>query len=280
VAVGNDAPAAVDDTATTAYETPVVIPVLDNDSDLDGDALHIVSLGTPTSGTVVQNGDGTVTYSPATGASGPATFDYTVADGHGATDVALVRVEVAPLTPGSLGTHLYLGTSGSGNTSSTPVLPFTSDPPTAGSLPNYDTDRDDDPGLFIGNDDDGAGVDEAQIWSEDQPQGLVLAGTARLTFWSAMEDFQTSRRGVVTATLMNCSTGGVCTTVATATLDLPDWSGGSAGWVERTLDFGPVSHTIANGRRLRLRLDVGSNADDDMWFAYGTAAYPSILVVE
>jgi hypothetical protein len=95
-----------------------------------------------------------------------------------------------------------------------------------------------------------------------------------------MEDFQTGRRGVVRGTLMNCSTGGACTTVATATLDLADWSGGSTGWVERTLDFGPVLHTIANGRRLRLRIDVGLNAYDDMWFAYGTAAFPSVLVVE
>jgi hypothetical protein len=95
-----------------------------------------------------------------------------------------------------------------------------------------------------------------------------------------MEDFQVSRRGIVRGTLLNCSAGGSCTTVATTTLDLANWSGGSTSWVQRTLDFGPVLHTIAQGRRLRLRIDVGLNADDDMWFAYGTASYPSVLVIE
>ncbi len=92
-----------------------------------------------------------------------------------------------------------------------------------------------------------------------------------------MEDFQTSERGVVVATLEDCPAGGACTTFATGTLDVADWSGGSSGWVERTLDFGSVTRTIAPGRQLRLRVDLGRDAADDMWFAYGTAAFPSVL---
>ena len=39
VSAVNDAPAATDDAATTAEDTPVSIAVLGNDTDLDGDTL-------------------------------------------------------------------------------------------------------------------------------------------------------------------------------------------------------------------------------------------------
>ena len=42
----NDAPAAVDDTATTAEDTAVSIAVLANDSDVDGDTLTVERVGT------------------------------------------------------------------------------------------------------------------------------------------------------------------------------------------------------------------------------------------
>ena len=61
----NDAPVAVDDAASTPHDTPVVIAVLANDtrrrqqSAADRVARHAAH------GTVVNNGDGTVTYTPA-----------------------------------------------------------------------------------------------------------------------------------------------------------------------------------------------------------------------
>ena len=55
---------AVDDSATTDEGTPVVINVLNNDSIscTDPDTMYIVTV--PTRGSVVVNGDGTVTYTP------------------------------------------------------------------------------------------------------------------------------------------------------------------------------------------------------------------------
>ncbi len=71
----NDDPVAVDDADTTALNTPVVIDVLANDTDVDGDTLSIV--GTPTSpdGTVEVNADGTITFTPNDGFTGDATID-------------------------------------------------------------------------------------------------------------------------------------------------------------------------------------------------------------
>ncbi|MFA4835480.1 MAG: Ig-like domain-containing protein, partial [Dehalococcoidia bacterium] len=49
----NDLPVAVDDSATTDANTPVVINVLANDSDPEGDALSITGVGTPSNGSVL-----------------------------------------------------------------------------------------------------------------------------------------------------------------------------------------------------------------------------------
>jgi CshA-type fibril repeat protein len=93
----NDAPVAEDDAATTPEDTPVVIPVLGNDSDVDGDALTVV--GTPTSpnGTVAVNPDGTLTFTPAPDFTGTTTITYEISDGNGGTDTAVVTVTVTPV---------------------------------------------------------------------------------------------------------------------------------------------------------------------------------------
>ncbi|MFE3835667.1 Hint domain-containing protein [Pseudogemmobacter sonorensis] len=92
----NDDPVANPDSATTTQGTAVVIPVLANDTDVDGDTLSI--LGTPTSpdGTVTVNGDGTLTFVPNPGFTGETTFTYEISDGNGGTDTATVTVTVTP----------------------------------------------------------------------------------------------------------------------------------------------------------------------------------------
>ena len=57
----NDAPVANSDSATTAEDTAVVIPVLANDVDMDEDALTVTNLTQPANGTATLNADNTVT---------------------------------------------------------------------------------------------------------------------------------------------------------------------------------------------------------------------------
>jgi hypothetical protein len=90
----NDPPVAVDDTATTDDTTPITITVLSNDSDPDGDPLTVISVGTPTSGTVAINLDNTITYTPTTGITGTHTFTYTIRDSSGLTDTATVTITI------------------------------------------------------------------------------------------------------------------------------------------------------------------------------------------
>ncbi|UWR20910.1 cadherin-like domain-containing protein [Sulfitobacter sp. S190] len=93
VAPVNDAPVAVDDSDETTSDTAVTIPVLDNDSDVDGDALSVTS-ATSADGDVVINDDGTITFTPNPDFSGDATIDYTISDRNGGTDDAVVTVAV------------------------------------------------------------------------------------------------------------------------------------------------------------------------------------------
>ncbi len=90
----NDAPVAIDDLASTDEDTPVMIVVLANDADVDGDSLSVASVGKASHGTVAVNPDSTVTYAPALNYTGMDSFVYTVSDGAGGAASATVTIAV------------------------------------------------------------------------------------------------------------------------------------------------------------------------------------------
>jgi hypothetical protein len=97
-------PIAIDDTATTSVNAPVQINVLANDTDPDGDTLTVTAVSDPAGGSAINNGDGTVTYTPDNGFTGTDTFTYTICAPEGcaiASDTATVTVNVQG-TVGSL----------------------------------------------------------------------------------------------------------------------------------------------------------------------------------
>jgi serine protease len=98
----NSAPIAGDDFAATQEEIPVTIHVLANDTDPDGDPLAVVSVSAPSRGSVVNHGDGTLTYRPNAGFVGIDTFSYDVADPAGATATGLVTITVESVSTQTL----------------------------------------------------------------------------------------------------------------------------------------------------------------------------------
>jgi VCBS repeat-containing protein len=99
--VPNIPPTAVDDYAATVKNSAgITINLTDNDTDVDGTinpATVVITTGGTTQrrGTVVNNLDGTVTYTPKRGFRGTDVFQYEVNDDVGATsNVATVRVNV------------------------------------------------------------------------------------------------------------------------------------------------------------------------------------------
>jgi VCBS repeat-containing protein len=104
VAPINDAPLAVNDSATTPINTALAnIVVLANDTDADGDALSVTgaTLANPALGSVSVNPDGTLNFAPAPNVTGPVAINYTITDGQGGTSSAVLTVNVGANTPPS-----------------------------------------------------------------------------------------------------------------------------------------------------------------------------------
>lgn len=89
------APVAVDDSAVTDEETPVLIDVLANDYDPEGSPLSITAVGAPLHGSAVISGT-QVLYTPLADYYGPDTFTYTASDGY-LEDTASVSLTVNPV---------------------------------------------------------------------------------------------------------------------------------------------------------------------------------------
>ena len=102
----NDVPVAQPDRGTYVPGNPVTIDVLANDSDSDGDPLSVravngvaIAVGGSVvveGGRVTLNDDGTLTFTPDTGFTGAARFNYTVADSAGAEATGNVELTATP----------------------------------------------------------------------------------------------------------------------------------------------------------------------------------------
>ncbi|MFZ1470684.1 MAG: Hint domain-containing protein [Paracoccaceae bacterium] len=90
-------PDANPDVAETPEDTPIVIDVLGNDTDPNGDPLSIVGTPTADNGTVTVNADGTLTYTPDADYNGPDTITYTITDPDGNESSTTVAVTVTPV---------------------------------------------------------------------------------------------------------------------------------------------------------------------------------------
>ncbi|HEX8466469.1 MAG TPA: Ig-like domain-containing protein, partial [Allosphingosinicella sp.] len=104
--VENSPPVAVDDSGLTAVEdTPKQFStqLTANDTDSDGDTITIVSAGNATNGSVSVNA-GVVTFTPTANYNGTATFEYTISDGKGHTDVGLATVTVSAVNDAPVNT--------------------------------------------------------------------------------------------------------------------------------------------------------------------------------
>ena len=94
-APGNQPPNAVDDSATTGFNTPITLNVLGNDTDPEGNSLSIADIQQDTDNggqVVIENGQ--LIYTPPAGFTGNDSFSYTISDGQGGTDTATVTITV------------------------------------------------------------------------------------------------------------------------------------------------------------------------------------------
>jgi Ca2+-binding RTX toxin-like protein len=94
----NDSPVALNDgPLSLTYNVASAITaasLLANDSDVDGPALTITSVFSPSRGTVVLQGDGSILFTPEADYIGPASFSYSIIDGAGGYTSATVLINV------------------------------------------------------------------------------------------------------------------------------------------------------------------------------------------
>ncbi len=98
----NDPPTAVNDSYSTAYNTALTVDaasgVLANDTDIDTIVLNAIKLTDPAHGTLTWNNDGSFTYAPTSGYSGPDSFTYKANDSALDSNIATVNITVeAPI---------------------------------------------------------------------------------------------------------------------------------------------------------------------------------------
>jgi len=122
----NLSPLAAADTAVVEEDGSVVIAVLANDTDPEGDTLTISGITQGANGAVVNNGT-SLTYTPDAGYTGGDSFGYTIDDGYGGTATAGVTVTVTAKNHAPVANPDSVSIS-KGDTVVIPVLANDSDP--------------------------------------------------------------------------------------------------------------------------------------------------------
>lgn len=157
-------------------------------------------------------------------------------------------------------------------------------PPTAVTLYNYDTNLDSTPGRRIRRAGTGPGDTTLARYANWRSPVFATArsisGTVTLRIWTGVAGFTLNTRGVLIAYLRDYNpTTNSYVNVASGSLDLADWQGGVAGWVEKQMTIPVGAYTVQAGRRLELKLQVPAASPVDMVIAYDTTTYPSIVGV-
>jgi hypothetical protein len=97
--LANNPAVAVDDVFETTPNTTLVIDVLRNDYDLEGDSFNVIRFTQPYNGTVTRGIANELVYSPDVDFVGDEIFSYTIQDAQGNLSTALVHVSVKSIDP-------------------------------------------------------------------------------------------------------------------------------------------------------------------------------------
>ena len=158
------------------------------------------------------------------------------------------------------------------------LLPLDTTVPTAAFLYNYDLPGA-KPGLELSTSSLGlAEPSEFQVWRTGAlADPLVISGDVLVDLWSALRQFQLGFSGAVNLYLRDYD-GGSYTEIANGSVFAEDWQEGSPTFIKRTIMMPDVSYTVPIGHVLEARLVVDNiKSSKDMWFAYDTTLYPSVI---
>ena len=106
VTLVNQPPVAVNDSYTISKDSTLNVPtpgVLDNDTDAENDPLSTIQVTNVSNGFLTLNANGSLTYAPNAGYTGPDSFTYKANDGLADSNVATVSITVIDTTTPSIG---------------------------------------------------------------------------------------------------------------------------------------------------------------------------------
>jgi len=107
---------------------------------------------------------------------------------------------------------------------------------------------------------------------------LEINGDVFVDLWGALRRYQVNFSGAINMYLRDSDGVGGYTEIANGGIFAEDWQEGSGTFINRTIIMPDVSYTVHSGHQLEARLIVDFiKSSKDMWFAYDTTAYPSVI---
>ena len=181
-------------------------------------------------------------------------------------------------------TSLYLHnnpTPPTGDTNPQALLPLDATAPTATTLYNYSLPGA-KPGLELTGTTLGLGEPlNFQPWRTGTlASPLTIEGNVFIELWAAIRQFQIDQAGALSAYLRDYDGAGGYVEIANGSIFAGDWQEGSGTFLKRTIIMPDISYTISTGHELEIRLVADTiKASKDMWVAYDTTTYSSVVLL-
>jgi hypothetical protein len=148
-------------------------------------------------------------------------------------------------------------------------------------LPNYDVDRNADPGLTVERSLEvleASDPAERQVWLLPSDIATFPASASLSLSVAPASTIAPGDELQVRAGVFQCDAQRACSRLVRSTVEVPAATAGA--FVPLTFDLSTGSPTeVATGRRLELRVSVVYTSDTDAWLAYDSADHPSALVL-
>ncbi len=145
------------------------------------------------------------------------------------------------------------------------------------ALPNYDTDRNSDPGrtLAAGGVPTGSDPVTVAVWARQLPDDTALGGTALVRLYVAAAGYDPTATAQLRVDLGHVRHNGTGWTVLGSATTVALSFGAGFAVVDLSV---PVNAVVPRNRYLQLRLTAPA-ATAPVWLAYGTAGAPAVLQV-
>ncbi len=157
------------------------------------------------------------------------------------------------------------------NTASHEILPLSYVEQESEKLPNYDTDRNQDPGLTIKRSSTNAGepkADEIQRWRlKFHKTNVQISTNAKLTFSAAMQGFEKDKYGKIWAALVDVDAdGNAVKVIAKKFVENNNWGN---SWKSVDINFQNETFVMPAGHSLEIAITVDPASAKDMLVGFG-----------